>query len=46
MEDLEKAKLPEDEQKGKEKQIQDLVNKYNKMIEYQLKEKEEELLTV
>ena len=46
MEELEKAKLPEDETKSKEKQIQDLVNKYNKLIEDALKEKEEELLTV
>lgn len=46
LEDLEKSKLPEDEQKGKEKQIQDLVNKYNKLIEDALKEKEEELLKV
>jgi len=46
IEDLEKEKLPEDEQKKYEKDIQDLVNTYNKKIEDKLKEKEEELLSV
>ena len=46
IEDIEKEKLPEDEQKGLEKNIQDLVNEYNKKIEDQLKVKEEELLEV
>ena len=41
-----KSELPEDEQKGIEKEIQDLVNEYNKKIESILKEKEQELLTV
>ena len=46
LEDLKKLELPEDEEKGIEKEIQDLVNDYNKKIETLLKEKEEELLTV
>jgi ribosome recycling factor len=46
MEDVEKLELPEDEEKGMEKDIQDLVNEYNKKIEAMLKEKEAELLTV
>ena len=46
LEDLKKAELPEDEEKGMEKDIQDLVNEYNKKIENNLKEKEQELLTV
>lgn len=46
MEDIKKSELPEDEAKGKEKEIQDLVNKYNKKVEDILKEKEQELLTV
>lgn len=46
LEDVKKAELPEDEAKGMEKDIQDLVNEYNKKIESQLKEKEQELLTV
>ena len=46
LEDVEKAELPEDEEKGMEKDIQDLVNEYNKKIEDALKEKEQELLTV
>ncbi len=46
LEDVKKAELPEDEAKGMEKDIQDLVNEYNKKIEVMLKEKEQELLTV
>ena len=46
LEAIEKLELPEDEEKGLEKDIQDLVNEYNKKIENLLKEKEEELLTV
>lgn len=46
IEDVEKLELPEDEQKRMEKEIQDLVNDYNKKIENELKEKESELLTV
>ena len=46
LEDVKKAELPEDVAKGMEKDIQDLVNEYNKKIENMLKEKEQELLTV
>ena len=46
LEDLKKAEFPEDEEKGMEKDIQDLVNDYNKKIENLLKEKEEDLLKV
>ena len=46
LENVEKLELPEDEEKGIEKEIQDLVNDYNKKIETLLKEKEDELLTV
>ena len=46
IEEVEKLELPEDEEKGMEKDIQDLVNEYNKKIESHLKEKEQELLTV
>lgn len=41
-----KLELPEDELKQAEKEIQDLVNEYNKKIDAMLKEKEQELLTV
>ena len=44
--DAKKLEVSEDEQKGIEKSIQDLVNEYNKKIETILKEKEQELLTV
>lgn len=46
LEEVGKAELPEDEEKGMEKDIQDLVNEYNKKIEDSLKVKEQELLTV
>ena len=46
IEDVEKLELPEDQEKGMEKDIQDMVNEYNKKIEAILKEKEQELLTV
>ncbi len=46
LEDVEKLELPEDQEKGMEKDIQDMVNEYNKKIEAVLKEKEQELLTV
>ena len=46
IEDLEKEKLPEDVEKSKTNEIQNLVNEYNKMLEEKLKEKEEELLSL
>ncbi len=38
--------LPEDTEKSLEKEIQDLVNFYNKKIEEMLKNKEQELMTI
>lgn len=46
LEEVKKSELPEDQEKGMEKDIQDMVNDYNKKIEGKLKEKEQELLTV
>ncbi len=46
IEEIKKCELPEDEEKALEKDIQDLVNEYNRKIEAKLKEKEQELLTV
>ena len=46
LEDVEKADLPEDEEKQMEKEIQDSVNENNKKVEAILKEKEQELLTL
>ena len=46
LEEIKKLELPEDIEKQQEKEIQDLVNEYNKKIENILKEKENELLTV
>ena len=38
LESVEKLELPEDQEKGMEKDIQDIVNEYNKKIETKLKE--------
>lgn len=46
IEKIEKEEFPEDVEKGLEKEIQDLVNNYNKKIEDMLKEKEKDLMTV
>ena len=46
IEQVKKCELPEDDEKDIEKDIQDLVNEYNRKIEAKLKEKEQELLTV
>ncbi len=46
LEDVKKLELSEDISKSLEKEIQDMVNEYNKKIEATLKEKEQELLTV
>ena len=43
---VKKEDLAEDEEKGIEKQIQDLVNSFNKEIDNLVKEKEQELMTV
>ena len=46
LEEVKKSELPEDAEKQMEKEIQDLVNEYNKKIDENLKKKEQELLTV
>lgn len=46
LEDVEKQEISEDEKKHLENQIQDIVNKYNKMIDEKTKEKENELMAV
>ena len=46
LEEVKKAELPEDQQKGMENDIQNLINDANKKIEAKFKEKEQELLTV
>jgi len=43
---IKKEELPEDEEKGLENEVQELVNTYNKKVEEMLKEKEQDLLTV
>ncbi len=43
---IEKEEISEDEQKSLQNQVQELVNKYNKIIDDKTKEKENELMTV
>ncbi len=46
IDDIEKSESSEDEQKSLTNKVQDLVNKYNKLIEEKTKTKEDELMTV
>jgi len=44
--DIEKLELNEDEEKRGEAEVQDLINKYNKIVEEVFGEKEKELMTI
>ncbi len=44
--DIAKLEIPEDDAKAGEEDVQELINKYNKVVDEKLKEKEEELMTV
>ena len=44
--EIKKSEMTEDEQKEATEEIQELINKYNKMVDEKLKEKEQELMTV
>ena len=44
--DIKKQKLPEDVEKNGNEEVQELIIKYNKLIEEKLKEKESELMTI
>ena len=44
--DIKALELPEDEEKRGNERVQELINKYNKVIDEKLKEKEEELMTI
>ena len=43
---IKRLELNEDEEKRSESEVQELINKYNKVIEEKSKQKEEELMTV
>lgn len=43
---IKKEELPEDEEKGLLEDVQELINKYNKIVEDKIKEKEAELMEV
>lgn len=44
--DIKKLTIPEDEAKNGQDEVQELINKYNKIVEDKLKVKEQELMTV
>ncbi len=44
--DISKLEVPEDDIKAGEEEVQELINKYNKIVDEKFKEKEEELMTV
>jgi ribosome recycling factor len=44
--DIKKLEIPEDEQKNGIEEVQELINKYNKIVDEKTKEKEQELMTV
>lgn len=44
--DIKKLEIPEDDIKGGMDEVQELINKYNKIVEEKLKEKEQELLSI
>ena len=43
---IKNMKLPEDEQKRMEEDVQELINEYNKIIDEKLKEKENDLMSI
>ncbi|MEI3529614.1 MAG: ribosome recycling factor [Bacilli bacterium] len=44
--DIKKLEVPEDDKKGATEDIQDLINKYNKLVDDKMKEKETELMSL
>lgn len=44
--DIKKLEISEDDIKGLTNDVQDLINKYNKIVDEKLKEKEQELLSI
>lgn len=43
---IKNLKLPEDEEKQGNEEVQELINKYNKIIDEKLKEKEQDLMSI
>ena len=44
--EIKKSEMTEDEQKGATEEVQELINKYNKIVDEKLKIKDQELMTV
>lgn len=43
---IKKLEIPEDDQKGAQEEVQNLISKYNKKVDEKLKEKEAELMSI
>ena len=43
---IDKLEIPEDEAKSLQEEVQELINKYNKITDEKFKEKEQELMTI
>ena len=43
---IKRLEVPEDDQKRAQEDVQDLINKYNKIVDEKLKEKEKELMSI
>lgn len=44
--DIKKLEIPEDDQKRAQEDVQELINKYNKIVDEKLKVKEDELMSI
>lgn len=44
--DIKKLEIPEDDKKAGNEDVQELINKYNKIVDEKLKTKEQELMTI
>ena len=44
--DIKRLEIPEDDQKRSQEKVQELINKYNKIVDEKLKIKEEELMSI
>lgn len=44
--DIKRLEIPEDDQKRSQEKVQELINKYNKIVDEKLKIKEEELMNI
>ena len=43
---IKKLEIPEDEEKKAQEKVQDLISKYNKIVDEKLSDKEKELMSI